>query len=249
MGMIFLRSLLDNGFEKDHIWVETKNLQKRNDLCHAYRVHPWINVNADIIFLFIKPQQLQDIDLECFHQNVLIFSILAGVSISSIKKRTHTENIIRCMPNLPIWINRWVLWYISSWEISWDQEGFLNQYIFSLWIPVRVYEEQLIDSITAIAWSGPAYFYFFTEILAHTAQQLWLSHEISLKIAKETLLWCAFYAEKIGEEMNILRESVTSKWWTTEAALKRFEKENISHIISLGVYDAYKRAQELGKFF
>lgn len=245
IGKILLEAILGAWFPKSNISIQTKSRESGDRILREYWVKLGLNPAADIIFLLLKPQQIGDVDFSWFSKNALVFSVLAGTSIQTIQKYTGIMNVLRCMPNIAIGVNRGILGYIYSGAITTEQKEFLDQYIFPLWKVIEVYDENHIDVITAIAWSGPAYYFFLTNILALTAEQLWLSPEVSKLLARETFFWGAYYAEYTGESIAQLIEKIASKWGTTEAALKKFEIDELPNIVSRGVKEAYMRAQEL----
>ena len=87
-------------------------------------------------------------------------------------------------------------------------------------------DESLMDAVTAISGSGPAYFYYFVEAIVYSGISIGLSKKHSLKLAKETFLGAAVLLEKSNEDVSSLRENVTSPGGTTEAALKILQKNN-----------------------
>jgi pyrroline-5-carboxylate reductase len=112
----------------------------------------------------------------------------------------------------------------------------------TVWIP----QESLMDAVTAVSGSGPAYVFWFIEQLANAGESLGLSAEVARKLALETVLGSARLAAQSGESPAVLRERVTSKGGTTEAALKAFEEQKLAERFLRAVEAARDRGAELG---
>ena len=112
---------------------------------------------------------------------------------------------------------------------------------------VWVAEERLLDPVTAVSASGPAYVFWFIEQLAASAEKLGLEKETALKLAMHTVLGAAKLAASSSESPASLRKNVTSKGGTTEAALKVFDEEKLAERFARAVEAASRRATELGK--
>jgi pyrroline-5-carboxylate reductase len=112
---------------------------------------------------------------------------------------------------------------------------------------VWVLDENQMDAVTAVSGSGPAYVFWFIEHLASIGEHLGLPAPISKELALKTVLGAAKLASQSGETPSILRERVTSKGGTTEAALKVFEEERLAERFRRAVEAACKRSAELGE--
>jgi pyrroline-5-carboxylate reductase len=112
---------------------------------------------------------------------------------------------------------------------------------------VWVGEERLLDPVTAVSASGPAYVFWFVEQLAAVAEKLGLDKETSMKLALHTVLGAARLAASSSEPPALLRRNVTSKGGTTEAALKVFDEEKLAERFMRAVEAASRRATELGR--
>ncbi|HEV3010012.1 MAG TPA: pyrroline-5-carboxylate reductase dimerization domain-containing protein, partial [Burkholderiales bacterium] len=111
---------------------------------------------------------------------------------------------------------------------------------------VWVAQERLLDPVTAVSASGPAYVFWFIEQLAASAEKLGLPKETALKLAMHTVLGAAKLAASSSESPASLRKNVTSKGGTTEAALRVFDEEKLAERFARAVEAASRRATELG---
>ena len=112
-----------------------------------------------------------------------------------------------------------------------------------VWVP----EERLIDPVTAVSASGPAYVFWFIEQLAAAAEKLGIAKEDAMKLAKQTVLGAAQLASQSPESPETLRKNVTSKGGTTEAALNVFSEEKLAERFIRAVEAASKRGEEMGR--
>jgi len=108
-------------------------------------------------------------------------------------------------------------------------------------------DEKLVDAVTAVSGSGPAYFFYMIEALTEAAKKLRLDSDTASKLVAKTALGSAKVLNALKESPAQLRRRVTSKGGTTEAAMKVFEQKNLRKIIAEAVAAACKRSKELSK--
>ena len=210
------------------------------------------NKKIDFVVLAVKPQQLNDIknDILKFENRKIVFiSILAGKSVSWFKENISTEiKIVRAMPNLPASISRGVSAIYCSSSISTNEKFIIKKLLSSIGTVSFVSNEEQIDLITAISGSGPAYFFYLTEVLTEIAIDLGISKDEAINFSKNTFIGSAILldSEKNGDVIS-LRKNVTSPGGTTEAALKILmnEDEGLKNILKKAVLNAISRAHEL----
>jgi len=131
-------------------------------------------------------------------------------------------------------------------EVSADERTKAESILRAVGEVVWVAEERLLDPVTAVSASGPAYVFWFIEQLAESAEKLGLPPEISRKLALQTVLGAARLAASSSESPASLRKNVTSKGGTTEAALKVFDEEKLAERFARAIEAASRRATELG---
>ena len=207
---------------------------------------------ADVLVLAVKPQDMRNA-LASLATNVkgkLVVSVAAGITIKSLTRWLdgHTK-IVRCMPNTPALIGAGITGLYASRDVSAEEkkqaETILKAVGDVVWMP----EERLLDPVTAVSASGPAYVFWFIEQLAASAVKLGIPKDAALKMAKQTVLGSAMLASQSADSPETLRKNVTSKGGTTEAALKVFDEAKLAEHFARAVAAASKRGEEMGREF
>ena len=200
---------------------------------------------ADVILLAVKPQSLK-IVCHSWRGDKPIVSILAGVRMATLKKITGSKKIIRVMPNTPAQVGMGVSGWIASKAVTKSEKVLVRKILESFGEAAEVKNEKMLDIITAISGSGPAYFFAFAEALEEAALKIGLG-KLSPAFVGETFFGAAKLADISEIPFAKLRENVTSKGGTTAAALKVFDKAGLKKIVTRAVFAAKNRAEELGK--
>ena len=218
--------------------------------------------NSDIVILAVKPNQIKSV---CNEINSLIIekkdlpvviSIAAGVTTTSIKdyiiqeNLSHLQNflnIYRAMPNLCASNGDSItgLFGSSVSDIT-NSKNTVSEIFNSVGEILWVKKEADLNIVTAISGSGPAYIFYIMEIMINSAQELGLSEQDAKKLVTMTLIGSG----KMGLSIQNLKEQiskVSSKGGTTEAALKVFEKENLSLIFNRAIEAAHARSKEISQ--
>ena len=204
--------------------------------------------NIDIIFLAVKPQQMTEA-VKQFHmldfQKTLFISIAAGLSFSWFKNKIDKNvKIVRAMPNLPASVGKGVTGYCKSDNLSSNDEENTNVLLNSFGKAIYLDTEDLIDVVTAISGSGPAYIFYLVEVLSQIGKNEGLSEESAKVLALETLIGSARLLESSNIDPKNLRQNVTSPGGTTEAGLKILasKKTGLFNLLNSTVNSAKQRA-------
>lgn len=207
---------------------------------------------ADVLVLAVKPQDMKRAlaSISGFSKEKLIVSVAAGITIKTLMRWLDGHRkIVRCMPNTPALIGAGITGLFASPEVEKSErqraETILSAVGEVVWMP----EERLLDPVTAVSASGPAYVFWFIEQLAASAEQLGIPKDAALKLAKQTVLGAAQLASQSPESPETLRKNVTSKGGTTEAALKVFDEAKLAEHFARAVAAASKRGEEMGREF
>lgn len=219
---------------------EVTGCDKNDDLNNAAK-------ESDIVIIAVKPQSFQGV---CDSINVdlkdkLVMSIMAGISVGKIKNGLEVDKVVRVMPNLPLKVGRaFSGWYCDS-SVSDDEKELVRGILQTFGEEIEVDNEEKIDQITALCGSGPAYFYFLTELIEKAAANYGFSQEEAKKIAKNTYIGSAelFAKENISPEE--IRAKITSKGGTTQAALEYLQNNKFDKIFLDGIDASRSRAKEL----
>lgn len=254
MGAAILEGLFKKNIAvPSQVWVCDKIKEKATQFAAQWKTEvapdpAGLVSSTDVILLAVKPQDLSElgsglkINLES--KEYVVISILAGTPIAKIREVVGKKTpIVRAMPNLGAKVGEAITALTSATPKSLE----LAEKIFSGCGKTIILEEKYFDLVTAISGSGPAYFFLLMELLAKEAQGQGLSEKAARELAVQTALGAAKLARNSDLSPGELREKVTSKGGTTEAALKVFEKEGLPAIVSKGLQAALQRGRELSR--
>ena len=204
--------------------------------------------NAHAIILAVKPQDFDNVlaEIKSSIKNQLVISIAAGITASYIEKRLGKVRVIRTMPNLPAQVGQGMTG-ISKGKYAGQKDLAIAVKLFNKIGETVVVEEKWLDAITAVSGSGPAYVFLFAEMLTQAAKQLGFSDAVAKKLVLQTLKGSLNLLENSNEDASVLRERVTSKGGTTQAALNVFSKHKFQETFTQALKAAKKRAGELSK--
>ncbi len=201
---------------------------------------------SDIIILAVKPQDIGEVlkEIKPYVKEKLIISIAAGVTTFSIEKALPGARVIRVMPNMPAMVGKGIS-AISCGRFATRRDLKITFRIFSNLGEIIEVKEKMMDAVTAVSGSGPAYYFLFTYLLAKAAEASGLKKSIALKLARATFIGAAEVIRSRKLSMEELVKKVASKGGTTEAALKVFKQEKLEAIIKKAVKHAAHRSNNL----
>ena len=205
---------------------------------------------CDVLLVAVKPQNLNDLFKEigaALSGSHLLVSICAGCPTTLFEAAAQEPfRVVRAMPNLPMRV-RMGATAICAGRHATEEDMALARTIFGAAGSVVQVEERLMDAVTALSGSGPAYVYFLAEVMIEAGQREGLSPEVARELAIQTMRGAA---EMMGQEEaspEELRRRVTSKGGTTEAAFKSVENTGTRDALLVAIAAAAARAKELGK--
>ncbi|MCK5595347.1 pyrroline-5-carboxylate reductase [bacterium] len=206
--------------------------------------------NAENILLAVKPQNMEDVLKEmsgAVSERNLVISIAAGVTTNYIKKILGgNAKVARVMPNLCISVGKGTSACCFGSNCSDEDKQFVDSLFKAVGITLSV-DESKMDIVTAISGSGPGYLFKIMEILIDMGKKEGLSEEDSEKLVYQTVSGAAALAMNSNISAGALREKVTSKAGTTEAALKIMDEYRIEEMFREAIKAAVNRAKELSK--
>jgi pyrroline-5-carboxylate reductase len=239
----------ENLFILEHLEEKVTQLKQKNYQQIWLTPTPEI-IEMDLIILAVKPQ-----DRNALFENIknwikpthLILSIMAGVTIEGIKQTLPTTKIIRAMPNLPAQIGMGMTGFTA--DISVTREEIFNvQNLLNTTGKTLFFEkESMLDAVTAISGSGPAYIFYFMQAMIQTAQEMGFTETQSEMLVEQTFLGAVHLFNNNTFSCQEWISRVASKGGTTEAALKNFTENQLNQKINDGLQKALQRAIELGK--
>ncbi len=208
--------------------------------------------DSDVVVLAVKPQQMKDVvaQLAPHIGSQLILSIAAGIRAVDLSRWLGGHNaIVRTMPSTPALIGKGVTGLVATSGVSTEQRAAADAVLHAVGETVWLEDEELIDSVTAVSGSGPAYVFYFIEAMQQAAQEMGLTSEQGNALAISTFVGAAQLAAQSSDPVSVLRERVTSKGGTTYAALTSMEQSGVKAAIVKAMKAAAARGKELGEEF
>jgi pyrroline-5-carboxylate reductase len=255
MANALIGGLLAKGTAAGSISVIERLEAARASLARQYRVHASAAADeatrgADVLLLAVKPQDLRAAlaPLSETARGKLVVSIAAGVRLADLSRWLGGhDRIVRSMPNTPALIGAGIAALYAPPGVGAGDREHAEAILRAVGETVWVDAEALLDPVTAVSGSGPAYVFWFIEQLAQSGVALGLAEETARKLALQTVLGAARLAAQSGESPSVLRERVTSKGGTTEAALRVFDEERLAQRMRRALEAASRRGAELGE--
>lgn len=255
MGSALLSGLIHSGFQAENIFITDPDSKKLNILKEKYHIHIESNnliaaEKADVILFAVKPQQLTDVAKSLApivqKNRPLIISIAAGVSTQQISQWLSQKiAVVRCMPNTPALIGAGISALFANENVTKKQcemaETILNAVGKVIWLT----DEKLLNAVTALSGSGPAYFFLVMEALQKAGEALGLPRETAHLLTIHTALGAARLALESNSSVEELRHRVTSPGGTTESALRVLKDGKLVDLFYQAVVAACQRADEL----
>ena len=208
---------------------------------------------ADLVFLAVKPQYFTAaVETESIKSAIadrpqppLVVSIMAGIDIDAIRARTFIDCIVRVMPNTPCLVGAGACGLSCSENVSSAQRDQVKAYLETTGIVISVAED-LLDAVTGLSGSGPAYIFELIDALALGGVRTGLPRSVADQLAAQTVFGAAKLAIESGEHPSVLRDRVTSPGGTTIAGLKALYDNGFQQAAISAVEAATNRSKELG---
>ncbi|MGZ0171060.1 MAG: pyrroline-5-carboxylate reductase [Planctomycetales bacterium] len=205
--------------------------------------------DCDVLFLAVKPQQMNQVLnglstlLEDRH---LIISIAAGLQLSVYESALGTNRrIIRVMPNTPCLVGECAAGFSIGGSATAEDSELVEAMLATVGVAVQV-DEKLLDAVTGLSGSGPAYAYQIIEAMSDGAVRVGLPRDIATKLAAQTLLGAARMVLETGQHPGALKDAVTSPGGTTIAGIHALEAGGLRGTLMNAVQAATERSRELG---
>jgi pyrroline-5-carboxylate reductase len=203
-----------------------------------------------VLVLAVKPQMLDEAAPHLgslVNSDSLVLSILAGKTIADIKARLPEAGaVVRAMPNLPASIGRGITAAVASPEVTAGHHALAQMLLAGVGAVEWLGDERLIDAVTAISGSGPAYVFHVAECLAEAGRALGLPADVAVRLARATVSGAGELLHQSDQPAGTLRENVTSRGGTTAAALQiLMAPDGLQQLITRAAEAARRRAEEL----
>jgi pyrroline-5-carboxylate reductase len=205
---------------------------------------------GDVLVLAVKPQQMRATAkaLRPRLGRELVITIAAGIRLVDLSRWLGGYTaLVRCMPNTPALVGAGITGLYAGARVDTRQRALAESILGAVGATLWVAEESLLDPVTAISGSGPAYVFYFIEALQQAAQEMGFSAADAKKLAVETFVGTVRLAAQSTEDLAVLRERVTSKGGTTARALASMDADLVKDRIVRALHAANLRAHELGE--
>ena len=254
MAAALVSGMLAKGHPPDGICVIELSAQNRERLSDRYGVRAIeaaddAALDCAVFILAVKPQQMKAAltPLAGRLGGAVVVSIAAGLRVTAIKRWLGGHSrVVRCMPNTPALIGAGITGLYAEPAVDAAGREAAETVLGAVGATVWVEDEPQIDGVTAVSGSGPAYVFNFIEALEAAALEQGFDARTARRLALETVLGAAKLAAASEDSPATLRERVTSKGGTTEAALKVLAAHDLVGAVGEAVAAAAQRGRELG---
>jgi pyrroline-5-carboxylate reductase len=256
MASAMIGGLIQQGTPATHILVVEPFEEARQRLQTQFGVRVLATADATLsaaglVIWAVKPQTFKEAAQQTgdFCANALHLSVAAGIRSDSIAHWLGTERVVRAMPNTPALVGLGQTGLFARAAVTPADKVWIEQVVATTGALLWVKDEPLLDAVTAISGSGPAYVFFFIEAMVEAGVKMGLTAEQATQLAIGTFEGASQLAKTASEPPSVLRERVTSKGGTTYAALTSMQNAHMGELFETALKAAQKRAHELGDEF
>jgi len=255
MGEALLAGLLDAGWEPEGISLAEVDPDRRRVLEERFpqvRVVPspaWAVADAGLVVVAVKPGDVVAALEQCattLPEQALVLSIAAGVTLDTLETAAPDRPIVRAMPNTAALVRRGAAAIAPGKHATDADLDMAERVLGAVGVVVRV-PESLLDAVTGLSGSGPAYVFLVAEALVEAGVLVGLDRDTAAKLAHQTLVGAATLLADGTEGPEALRAAVTSPGGTTAAGLQRLEAHGVRAAFLEAVEAATARSRELGR--
>ena len=257
MGLSFSKSFLKYELIKpENLHLITRKPEKIEKISHEFpgakisSFQDLKEIDADLVIIAVKPQDFQfvaeNISFQ-FKENQMLLSIMAGIKIEKIQKYFNHQKVVRAMPNSPTLLGMGITGYTAAEGILFADLMQIERFLNSTGRSVYLEDENLLDGVTALSGSGPAYFYYIVDAMIKAGTEMGIEENLAKLFVKQTMLGAYHLINNSDKNLEELIKDVASKGGTTEAALKTFEENDLKISIRKGILAAESRSKELSE--
>lgn len=256
MGMAFAKSFIQYNLVKrdDLLLIEkstdrSETLKTENAGVVVDTIGPRIS-EVDLIILSVKPQDFSSVhhDLRAIiRPNQLVLSIMAGIPMAQIQEKLDHLLVVRAMPNTPAVLGMGITGFTAAKEVDLASLRRVENLINATGRSIFLEDETMLDAVTALSGSGPAYFYYVVKAMIEAGRQMGFDDAVAALLVKQTMLGSYHLINTADKSLDELIQAVASKGGTTEAALRAFESGSLADTLVTGIKAAQVRATELSK--
>jgi pyrroline-5-carboxylate reductase len=255
MASSLIAGLVADGYRAQNIWASDVDEAKLKDLARRFGISTTSDnrelvAQTQILVLAVKPQMLREVagNIAALVQQhkPLVISLAAGIAERDIERWLGGDiDLVRCMPNTPALVKTGATALHGNERISAEQRSRAEAVLRAVGVAVWVEREELLDVVTALSGSGPAYYFLLMEAMEEAAAALGLDADTARLLTQQTALGAARLAIESDESPAELRRRVTSPHGTTERAIASFEAGGFRGLVQKAMEAARARAGEL----
>ena len=253
MATALIGGLLGKGFAAGEISVVEINAENRAKLQRDFAVRAFGSIaeglaGSDIVVFAVKPQQLREVaqQLAPLLGGQLLISIAAGIRAVDLARWSGSQAVVRTMPNTPALIQSGMTGLYAMPAVSAAQREQAQNILAAVGETLWLDDEAMLDAVTAISGSGPAYVFYFIEALQQAARDQGFDDEAARSLSLATFLGASKLAAASEEDVSVLRARVTSKNGTTERALLSLAANRVAEHVVQAAQAAAIRSREMG---
>ena len=256
MASALIGGLLRQGLRPSQIKVVEPFADARERLSTQFKVLAQASAGpqlhgSDLVVWAVKPQTFREAAAQAapYTAESLHLSVAAGIRSDSIARWLGSERVVRCMPNTPALIGKGITGLFARPGVSAQDRALAEQVLAPSGELIWVKDEPMLDAVTALSGSGPAYVFYFIEAMMQAGQDMGFDAQQARQLAIATFSGAAALAQASEEPPSLLRERVTSKGGTTHAALTSMQADQVKSALVRAMQAARKRAAEMGDEF
>jgi len=256
MARSLIGGLIADGFPSERIRVADPGAEQRAALASAFGVYVTAdNVDAargaNAVVLAVKPQIIRDVAAQLGPQlaedRAVAISIAAGIREADLSQWLGAGlPVVRTMPNTPSLVQSGATALYANAQVTAGQRSLAESLMRAVGLTCWLDDESLMDAVTAVSGSGPAYFFLLMELMEDAGTELGLPRETARLLSLQTALGAAKMALESDDDACTLRRRVTSPGGTTEQAIRTFEDGGLRDLVRQALRAAADRANALG---
>ena len=259
MARSLIGGLVADGWDPSSIAVSDPDTEQLSAIGSRFQVNTdtdneRVATNAEVVVLAVKPQAIRDVALGLANtvqeRQPLLISIAAGIRATDMQRWLGGDcALVRCMPNTPALVQSGATALWGSETVSDEQRNLAETILRAVGLALWVDNEDLMDAVTALSGSGPAYFLLVMEALQEAGQMLGLPEETAKLLSLQTAFGASKMALESSEHTAVLRQRVTSPGGTTERALEVLENGGLRTLFKDALNAACNRSRQLADQF
>lgn len=254
MGMTYAKAFVSRKIvSKDELLIIEKHDEKREQLklegvaCLSADIDDSIK-KYDIIIVAVKPQDFRILSVtlkKYLLESQMVLSIMAGIQIGQIQELLEHKNVVRAMPNTPAQLGFGVTAFTVAKDATFENISVVDMLLETTGKAIFMKDETLLDAVTALSGSGPAYFFYIVQHMIEAGKQMGVEENIAGMLVKETMMGAFQILNHSKLSIDELIAMVASKGGTTEAALNCMKQREVGPHIIEALKSAETRAKEL----